>query len=171
MTFDYAHLIPVVPEIAVLVLASTLLLVTGVHLSYRPPARYGDTVRAACWVDKVSSRGVTFEYRIERGDPGLAVGQVLRYLDAIAPGSTLLDLLSESDPPLAAGLQPNLTLNPLQGMQTMTSYIAAAGSGDLSTGSIEYQSIFAVGLLLFVLTFFMNVISIRLVRRFRQVYQ
>lgn len=41
-------------------------------------------------------------YRLERGDPGLAVGQVLRYLDAIAPGSTLLDLLSESDPALAA---------------------------------------------------------------------
>jgi len=41
-------------------------------------------------------------YRLERGDPGLAMGQVLRYLDAIAPGSTLLDLLSESDPALAA---------------------------------------------------------------------
>ena len=41
-------------------------------------------------------------YRIECGDPGLAIGQVLRYLDAIAPGSTLLDLLSESDPALAA---------------------------------------------------------------------
>ncbi|NMF96167.1 helix-turn-helix domain-containing protein [Aromatoleum toluolicum] len=39
-------------------------------------------------------------YRLERGDPGLAIGQVLRYLDAIAPGSTLLDLLSESDPAL-----------------------------------------------------------------------
>ena len=39
-------------------------------------------------------------YRIERGDPGLAVGHVLRYLDAIAPGRTLLDLLSESDPAL-----------------------------------------------------------------------
>jgi len=50
-----------------------LLLVTGVHLSYRAPARYGDTVRAACWVERVSSRGVTFEYRIERADPaGLA---------------------------------------------------------------------------------------------------
>ena len=72
---------------------------------------------------------------------------------------------------IAAGLQPNMTLNPLSGMQTMTSYIAAAGSGDLATGSIEYKSIFAVGFLLFVLTFFMNVISIRLVRRFRQVYQ
>lgn len=72
---------------------------------------------------------------------------------------------------IAAGLQPNLSFNPLEGMQTMTSYIAAAGSGDLSTGSIEYKSIFAVGLLLFVITFFMNMISIGLVRRFRQVYQ
>lgn len=41
-------------------------------------------------------------YRIEHGDPGLALGQVLRYLDAIAPGSTLLDLLSEADPALIA---------------------------------------------------------------------
>lgn len=49
-----------------------LLLVTGVHLSYRAPARYGDTVRAACWVERVGSRGVTFEYRIERDDPALA---------------------------------------------------------------------------------------------------
>ena len=72
---------------------------------------------------------------------------------------------------IAAGLQPQLTVNPLEGMQTMTAYIAAAGSGDLSTGSVEYQSIFAVGLLLFVMTFVMNMISIRLVRRYRQAYQ
>ena len=72
---------------------------------------------------------------------------------------------------IAAGLMPNWTLNPLEGMQTMTSYIAAAASGDVSTGSIEYQSIFAVGLLLFIITFAMNMISIRLVRKYRQVYQ
>lgn len=41
-------------------------------------------------------------YRLEKGDPGLALGQVLRYLAAIAPGSTVLDLLSEKDPALAA---------------------------------------------------------------------
>ena len=41
-------------------------------------------------------------YRLERGEPGLAIGQVLRYLEAIAPGSTLVDLLSESDTALAA---------------------------------------------------------------------
>jgi transcriptional regulator with XRE-family HTH domain len=39
-------------------------------------------------------------YRLEKGDPGLAFGQILRYLEAIAPGSTLLDLLSENDPAL-----------------------------------------------------------------------
>ena len=72
---------------------------------------------------------------------------------------------------VAAGLMPNLTLNPFEGMQTMTSYIAAAASGDVSTGSIEYQSIFAVGLLLFVITFAMNALSIRLVRKYRQTYQ
>ena len=72
---------------------------------------------------------------------------------------------------IAAGLQPNMTLNPLEGMQTMTSYIAAAGAGDVATGSIEYKSIFAVGLLLFIITFVMNMFSIRLVRRYRQAYQ
>ena len=41
-------------------------------------------------------------YRIEQGDPGLAIGQVLRYLDAIAPGSTLIDLLTQADPALVA---------------------------------------------------------------------
>lgn len=41
-------------------------------------------------------------YRLEQGDPGIAVGQILRYLEAIAPGSTLLDLLSDSDPALLA---------------------------------------------------------------------
>ena len=41
-------------------------------------------------------------YRLEKGDPGIAIGQVLRYLDAIVPGKTLLELLSETDPALAA---------------------------------------------------------------------
>jgi|SRR5882757_207318 transcriptional regulator with XRE-family HTH domain len=41
-------------------------------------------------------------YRLEKGDPGVALGQILRYLDAIVPGKTLLELLSESDPALAA---------------------------------------------------------------------
>lgn len=72
---------------------------------------------------------------------------------------------------IAAGLQPALSLNVLEGMQTMTSFIAAAGSGDLPTGSIGYKTIFAVGSLLFIITFIMNAISIKLVRKYREVYE
>ena len=41
-------------------------------------------------------------YRLEKGDPGIAIGQIVRYLDAIVPGKTLLELLSETDPALAS---------------------------------------------------------------------
>lgn len=41
-------------------------------------------------------------YRMEKGDPGIAMGQILRYLDAVVPGKTLFELLSETDPALAA---------------------------------------------------------------------
>ncbi|MGI8900647.1 MAG: phosphate ABC transporter permease subunit PstC [Nocardioides sp.] len=72
---------------------------------------------------------------------------------------------------IAAGGRPNLSVNPLEGMQTMTAFIAAAGIGDQPTGSVGYKTIFAVGSLLFLLTFVMNMLSIRLVRRFREVYE
>jgi len=72
---------------------------------------------------------------------------------------------------IAAGQQPNLTLNVFEGMQTMTAFIAAAGSGDQPTDSIGYKTIFAVGALLFIMTFIMNMISIRLVRKYREVYE
>jgi phosphate transport system permease protein len=72
---------------------------------------------------------------------------------------------------IAAGGRPNLTFNPLEGMQTMTAFIAAAGIGDLPTGSTGYQTIFAVGSLLFAMTLVMNLVSIRLVRKYREVYE
>jgi phosphate transport system permease protein len=72
---------------------------------------------------------------------------------------------------LAAGQQPNLSLNPLEPVETMTAFIGATGQGDVPTGSIEYKTIFAVGLTLFVLTLIMNVVAIRLVRKYREVYE
>jgi phosphate transport system permease protein len=72
---------------------------------------------------------------------------------------------------IAAGLQPNLTLNPLEFMETMTAFIAATGAGDVPTGSIEYKTVFAVGSLLFVFTLLLNMLSIRLVRKYREVYE
>ena len=72
---------------------------------------------------------------------------------------------------VAAGQQPNLTFDPRQAIETMTAFIAATGAGDVPTGSTEYKTIFAVGATLFVLTFAMNVLAIRLVRKYREVYE
>jgi phosphate transport system permease protein len=72
---------------------------------------------------------------------------------------------------LAAGSTPKFTLNPVESIQAMTSYIATTATGDISTGSVDYKSVFAVGTVLFVMTLIMNVVSIRLVRRYREVYE
>ena len=72
---------------------------------------------------------------------------------------------------IAAGSIAQLTLDPREPMQTMTAFIAQAASGDQPTGSLGYNTLFAVGALLFLLTLFVNVVSIRLVRRFREVYE
>jgi phosphate transport system permease protein len=72
---------------------------------------------------------------------------------------------------IAAGAQPQVVFNPLQAIQTMSAYIAAIGIGDVPTGSIEYKTIFAVGATLFIATFLMNMLSIRLIRRYREVYE
>ncbi len=72
---------------------------------------------------------------------------------------------------LAAGGTPNMTLNPFQGVQAMTAYIAQVSMGDISHGSIEYQSIFAVGLLLFVMTLAMNLLSQFIVKRYARKYE
>ena len=72
---------------------------------------------------------------------------------------------------IAAGQQPNLTFDPRLAIETMTAFIAATGAGDVPVGSIEYKTIFAVGLTLFVATLVLNLVSIRLVRRWREVYE
>jgi phosphate transport system permease protein len=72
---------------------------------------------------------------------------------------------------IAAGGQPNLSFNPYEAVQTMTAYIASVGIGDVPTGSVEYKTIFAVGATLFFATLIMNMISIRLVRKYREVYE
>jgi phosphate transport system permease protein len=72
---------------------------------------------------------------------------------------------------IAAGATPNLTLNPLESVQTMTAYIVQVSMGEVSFGTTEYRTIFAVGLTLFVLTLLMNIISIWVLRKFREVYE
>ena len=72
---------------------------------------------------------------------------------------------------LAAGATPRMTLNPLKSIQTMTAYIVQVSLGDTPAGTVEYQTIFAVATLLFVITLGMNVIAHRVLRRFREVYE
>ncbi len=71
---------------------------------------------------------------------------------------------------LAAGLQPNTGINPIDGYATITTFMGSAADGDNPAGSIGYQSIFACGTILFFLTLAMNMIAIRFVRKYRQVY-
>jgi phosphate transport system permease protein len=71
---------------------------------------------------------------------------------------------------LAAGAQKNLTLDVREGAQTMTGFIAQTAGGENPVGSVDYNMLFAVGLVLFVITLVINLISISIVRRYRQVY-
>jgi len=71
---------------------------------------------------------------------------------------------------LAAGQTPNMTLNPAESIQTMTATIVQISKGDTPAGSIAFQTIFAVGATLFLMTLILNLISAKLVRRFRHVY-
>ncbi len=71
---------------------------------------------------------------------------------------------------LAAGAGPNFTFNPLEGAETMTGHIVRISGGDISYNTIDYNSLFAIGLLLFVLTMLFNIVSGAITRRFREVY-
>lgn len=71
---------------------------------------------------------------------------------------------------IAAGLQPNLTLNPFSPVETMTTYIIQISMGDVPHGTLEYQTLFAVAAVLFIITLFLNFISIKLKERFRYAY-
>jgi phosphate transport system permease protein len=71
---------------------------------------------------------------------------------------------------VAAGLQPRLTLSPFVPIETMTAYIVQVSQGDAPAGTLEYRTIFAVGMVLFVMTFGLNLISNWVRRRYREEY-
>ncbi|MCS7220124.1 MAG: phosphate ABC transporter permease subunit PstC [Anaerolineae bacterium] len=72
---------------------------------------------------------------------------------------------------IAAGQNPRLTLNPLVPIETMTAYIVQISLGDTPTGTLEFQTIFAVGMALFLITLGLNILSHWFVRRYREQYE
>lgn len=92
---------------------------------------------------------------------GIASAYVLGFSRAV--GETMIVAV-------AAGTQPNLTLNPMEGAATITAYIVQVSLGDLPHGSIAYQSIFAAGLTLMLMTLLFNIGGYLLRKRFREIY-
>jgi phosphate transport system permease protein len=93
---------------------------------------------------------------------GIIAAFVLAFSRAV--GETMIVLI-------AAGQLAQISFDPRETIETITAFIGATGNGDIPTGSIEYKTIFAVGFLLFVMTLIINLISIRLVRKYREVYE
>ncbi|MBW7476652.1 phosphate ABC transporter permease subunit PstC [Paenibacillus oenotherae] len=92
---------------------------------------------------------------------GIVASAVLAFSRAI--GETMIVTV-------AAGATPKLTADPLESIQTMTAYIVQVSMGDTPHGSIEYGTIFAVGMTLFIITFLLNILAQYVARRFREEY-
>ena len=92
---------------------------------------------------------------------GIVVSVILAFSRAI--GETMIVAI-------AAGQQPRLTANPLVPIETITAYIVQISLGDVPHGSLEYKTIFAAGMTLFVFTFILNNISFWVRKKFREQY-
>jgi phosphate transport system permease protein len=106
-----------------------------------------------------------FETTIRVVLPSAVSGIIAAFIIAIsrAIGETMIMAI-------AAGARPNLTANPFESAWTMTGYIASISGGDLGYDTLDYNSIFVVGLLLFLMTLVLNIFSRVVVNRFREVY-
>lgn len=103
-----------------------------------------------------------FKVLVPAASSGIMVSFILAISRAI--GETMIVAI-------AAGQRPNLTINPLETMETITSYIVQVSLGDVPHGSIEYNTIFATALFLFIFTFVLNNISFFIVKKYQQKYE
>lgn len=105
---------------------------------------------------------VSFKIVLPAALSGITAGFILAISRAI--GETMIVAI-------AAGQQPKLTLNPLVPIETITAYIVQVSLGDTPYGTLEYRTIFACGMSLFILTFILNIASFKLKRHFQEVYE
>jgi len=121
-----------------------------------------DSLRHGAYSLGATSYEVTARVVLPAGLSGIFAAFVLAISRAI--GETMAVTL-------AAGATPNLTLNPLESIQTMTAYIVQVSLGDTPTGSLTYQTLFAVASVLFVTTLILNVLGTWVMRHYREVYE
>ncbi len=103
-----------------------------------------------------------FKVMVPAASSGIIVSVILGISRAV--GETMIVAI-------AAGQQPRLTLNPLVPIETITTYIVQVSTGDVAHGSLEYRTIFAAGMALFVFTFILNNISYLIKKRFQEKYE
>lgn len=107
----------------------------------------------------------TFEVSTKVVVPGALSGIIASFVLAIsrAIGETMIVAI-------AAGATPKITINPLTSVQTMTGYMVSISMGDIPHGSTAYYTVFAVGMVLFALTFLLNIFARHIVKRYRREY-
>lgn len=119
------------------------------------------SLRDAAFALGSSRLQVAFKIVVPAAFSGITASFILAISRAV--GETMLMAI-------AAGQMPNLTLNPLVPLETMTTYIVQVSLGDTPYGTLEYQTIFAVGMVLFLFTFLLNILGGKLRKRFRELY-
>ena len=131
-----------------------------------------DSLRQAAYGLGASKLEVSLRIIVPAALSGIAAGIVIAMSRAI--GETMVVTLAAGASPRNFDIGSDgiwYLLNPFQGAQTMTGYVAITASGDISYNTIDYNSIFAIGLTLFFMTLGLNSLSRRIVKRFRQVYE
>lgn len=132
-----------------------------------------DSLRQAAYALGASKLEVSLRVVVPAALSGIAAGFVVAMSRAV--GETMVVTLAAGASPrnFTLGQDPlfGYILNPFQGAQAMTGYVAITANGDLAYNTIDYNSIFAVGLTLFVITLGLNILSRRLVKRFREEYE
>lgn len=121
------------------------------------------SLREAAYALGDSKARVAIRVVVPAAISGIVAGIVLAASRAV--GETMIVLLA------AGAGNPNLSFNLFAGVQTMTAFIAGKSTGDIAQGTLIYDTVFAVGSLLFLVTLSLNLFAIRFVRRFREVYE
>ncbi|MBC7238091.1 MAG: phosphate ABC transporter permease subunit PstC [Chloroflexi bacterium] len=121
-----------------------------------------DSLRQAAYALGATKLEVALQVVIPAALSGLAAALIVAASRAI--GETMIVAI-------AAGAGPAFTFNPFKAAETMTGHIVRISGGDLSYDSLDYNSIFAIGMMLFMITLLLNIISQQVVRRFREEYE